>query len=469
MSEFLYYYHAVEQATWFYLSSLLMIGLMFKFSRFWSVRNLDLILLILLMPGLLFVHYGRLRHAEELGEMEARQAGTVAAIAEDGNVSAVSPVASPVPASSADDTVALTRGQRVQRYGYLWLFCGGLVWTARLLADPTMVRRPLLEPNLSAGGLTFIGCSLFVFLMANVISRPSHDMWATVTEAEEVPMAPRSPEEEPRVVPREGPGYALLGKLPISAQKVLAIVAHLAVVLGMVLIGYFHFDNIVMGIGGATLYLMLPYTALMTNKVTHALPAACLVWAVLAYRKPLVAGLLLGLAGGITYYPLFLLPLWLSFYWQRGLFRFSAGVVLMLIVLMFVLVSSDDKLLNFRLMFGLLPPAMVDLKGIWDQSLGGWSPYYRVPVLVAFVALASSMALWPAQKNLGTLLSCSAAVMVATQLWHGYSGGTNMAWYMPLLLLTVFRPNLEDRVALTVLGEGWLPRRLRAGPDVQPA
>jgi hypothetical protein len=34
-----------------------------------------------------------------------------------------------------------------------------------------------------------------------------------------------------------------------------------------------------------------------------------------------------------------------------------------------------------------------------------------------------------------------------------------MAWYLPLLLLTIFRPNLEDRVALSVLGEGWFPRR----------
>jgi hypothetical protein len=34
-----------------------------------------------------------------------------------------------------------------------------------------------------------------------------------------------------------------------------------------------------------------------------------------------------------------------------------------------------------------------------------------------------------------------------------------MAWYLPLLLMTVFRPNLEDRVALTVLGEGWFHRR----------
>ena len=34
-----------------------------------------------------------------------------------------------------------------------------------------------------------------------------------------------------------------------------------------------------------------------------------------------------------------------------------------------------------------------------------------------------------------------------------------MAWYLPLLLMTVFRPNLEDRIALSVLGEGWFTRR----------
>jgi hypothetical protein len=80
-------------------------------------------------------------------------------------------------------------------------------------------------------------------------------------------------------------------------------------------------------------------------------------------------------------------------------------------------------------------------------------------VLAAFVALSGTLAVWPAQKNLGTLLSCSAAVMVATQFWHGYGGGLYMAWYLPLTLLAVFRPNLEDRVALAVLGEGWGVRR----------
>ena len=34
-----------------------------------------------------------------------------------------------------------------------------------------------------------------------------------------------------------------------------------------------------------------------------------------------------------------------------------------------------------------------------------------------------------------------------------------MAWYLPLLLLTMFRPNLEDRVAVSSLGIDWFTRR----------
>ena len=107
-------------------------------------------------------------------------------------------------------------------------------------------------------------------------------------------------------------------------------------------------------------------------------------------------------------------------------------------------------------MFGIWIPRMGELEGIWGL---GWEPSYRLPILALFVAMSLTLAIWPAQKNLGTLMSCSAAVMVATQFWHGYDGGTYMAWYLPLTLLTIFRPNLEDRVALTVLGKGWLATR----------
>jgi hypothetical protein len=86
--------------------------------------------------------------------------------------------------------------------------------------------------------------------------------------------------------------------------------------------------------------------------------------------------------------------------------------------------------------------------GVWGDF---WQPDYRYPILVAHVGLCLSMILWPAQKNLGTLISYSAAVMLGTQFWHAHSGGLALAWYLPLLLLTIFRPNLEDRVALAVV------------------
>src|SRR5436190_12187344 len=59
MSEILFHYQKINPTTWVYLSSLLMIGLFFQFNRFWSVRNLDLVLLILLAPGLLMVNQAR--------------------------------------------------------------------------------------------------------------------------------------------------------------------------------------------------------------------------------------------------------------------------------------------------------------------------------------------------------------------------------------------------------------------------
>ena len=108
-------------------------------------------------------------------------------------------------------------------------------------------------------------------------------------------------------------------------------------------------------------------------------------------------------------------------------------------------------------------PGTVINRRISGQASACWaiSPTmapYRIPVMVAFVALSLSFVLWPAQKNLGTLLSCSAVVMLGTQFWHA-QGEMYMGWYLPLLLLTIFRPNLEDRIAVTTLGDGWFGKR----------
>ena len=40
---------------WLFLSLLACVTLFFKFSRFWSVRNLDLLLLFVLVPGMMLI------------------------------------------------------------------------------------------------------------------------------------------------------------------------------------------------------------------------------------------------------------------------------------------------------------------------------------------------------------------------------------------------------------------------------
>jgi len=440
MDQVLYDYE-LNATTWVYLASLLTIAVFFKFNRVFSVRNLDLIGLIAYAPGLLLIQ----RSEPEL-----------------------------------------------QQYGYLWLFTVGALFLVRILIDPLMVRRPLLEPNLLPGGMAFLGIALFVFLMVNVLIYPPNQRDLAAARQVERTLsthvdAPNDPSNEAAdAAARSKPGYFLMMWLPsvstaaimdanaqtpdevsgqakqVAAARATAILSHLAIVVGLVLIGVRHFDNVRLGISAATLYLLLPYTAQMTGHVDHAVPAALLVWAVLAYHDPLIAGILIGLASGVIYYPLFLLPLWCGFYWQKGLFRFLGGVVLAWAVLIgvsaFLLDDTAAFLESLKSMFGWTNlVASTTETGFWAFS--SQTAPYRIPVMVTFLAMSAGFAIWPAQKNLGTLISCSAAVMLATQFWHLDRGGAYMAWYLPLMLLTIFRPNLEDRVAVSALNEGWFSKR----------
>jgi hypothetical protein len=333
--------------------------------------------------------------------------------------------------------------------------------------------------------LTFIAGCLLVFLMVNVIiNRPTASDLEGPRKFDQMLSGVAEASQDKSMV-RHGPGYFFLywvpsittkavspkdpavseeaGRFMVQAAtaRTMAILSHLAVVIGMIMIGVWHYDNIRTGVAAATLYLMLPYTAQMTGRVDHVLPAALLVWAVATYRRPLVSGILLGLAAGAIYYPIFLLPLWIAFYWRRGLLRFGAGfsatLVLMVIPLIFISADAGQFIDQIKRMFGWPNFSAPIAEGFWSFHTS--TNPYRIPVLGVFVAMCGSFAIWPSQKNLGTLLSCSAFVMLGTQFWLAGNGGVYQGWYLPLLLLTVFRPNLEDRVALATLGESWFTRR----------
>jgi hypothetical protein len=428
MQEILFEYE-MHPTTWVYLSSLLVMGIFFKFHRLFSIRNLDLLGLIAFAPGLLLVFHDQ------------------------------------------------------EAWGYLWLFTVGGLFLVRLLLDPLMVRRPLLEPNLSASGLGFTGIALLVFLATNLLTADLAEKKASGVVRWETSLAWQAEDPAEKGLYRHTPGYPPFARfahlanrvvdpekaepellrrnaLAMAATRTAAILGLLAAVVGLVLVGYWHFDSARTGVAAASLYLLLPYASQMTGQVDHLIPAALLVWAVVLYRRPLLSGGLVGVAAGLIFYPVFLLPLWLSFYWRRGVVRFAVGVVGALVVMVGLLAATAGDGAAFaaglKQMAGWPIFSLAHADGFWEFH----GRAYRIPIWAAYVALCGSLALWPAQKHLGALLSCSAAVMLGTQFWQAQQGGLHMAWYLPLLVLVIFRPNLEDRLAVTAVADPWLRRTM---------
>jgi hypothetical protein len=443
-------YH-VDDPTWFYLSFLLIIAVYFKFNRFWSLRNVDLGLLLLISPGVLFV---------------TRQPGT----------------------------------------GYVWLFVATAALLIRVLSDSLFTRRPRLEQNMNVHGLTFLLAATFAFLMTKVMTEPPPQ--ATVDSVRHAskllaredtthaavpatPPAEASPGSSLIVAPvvgiskvvtaqetrRATPSLetsldaetATLLDLPglndpdLVAARTLAILAHLAVVLGLIVAGRRLFNDAPGGVAMATLYLLLPCTAVDVGKVIHVLPAALIVWALVAYRRPLVSGALMGLACSTLFFPIFLLPLWGAFYGRRGAFRFglSVAATTLIIVGSLALTSADWQSFLGQTFGGYTEWAQLQFRsavgsaGFWNEGLAE----YRLPVLVTFGVLLVVLTIWPLQRNLGHLMSQSAAIVLGTQFWYPQQGGVYVLWYLPLLLLVVFRPMLSQQLAPEIKPLAWLWRR----------
>lgn len=405
MEEILRGYH-VNSETWFYLSLLLILAVFFKFGRLLSVRNLDLALLLSLAPGLLIVK----------------------------------------------------QTEPGYPLGYCWLFAVSGLLLLRLLFDWSLTRRPRMEQNLNPAGMAFLCAAAMLFQTTKIVTE-APDAGAVQTVRKSVDLLKRHDTTEEQTVPEEvnevaGPAGRLLatpvvplmGGAEIAAARAMAFLSHLAVLFGLIAVGRWHFGDTNLGLAMGTLYLLLPVTAYDVTKVNHLLPAALIVWAVAAHRNPTVAGGLLGLACGTLFFPIFLLPLWMSFYWKRGALRFAAALVLTgAVLLVSLMMTAADTHSLTRQMIGSIDWSVLKFQA--DDGVGFWSlynPAYRIPVFATFMVMLVSLSIWPLKKNLETLLASSAAIIVATQFWYPDQGGIYVLWYLPLMLIVTFRPRLAN-------------------------
>lgn len=422
--------YEVNSATWLYHSLVLIVAVFFRFNRFWSLRNLDLCLLLAASPGLLLVE-----------------------------------------------------NPSTQGWGYSWLFAVTGLFLVRLLADPLLRRRPHLGQNLNSQGSAFLCLAAFLLLatqaVRNELQLQPEAPRTAAAEAElnqgktAVAQAEAAAAATPRAEPANGPGqgaaqveaatmpaepaaagpvapilhapFGVVFELEENSARAVAVFAHLMVVLGLYFVGRNLFGDYQLGLAMGTLYLLLPCTAYDVGEVNHVLPAALTVWALVAYRRPMIAGVLLGVACGIMFFPVFLLPLWAAYYGKRGALRFGTALLLVasaVATITALTTSSPDSFFRSTIgsihldeMFRFEP---FGVNGFWTPELN----YYRIPVVVSFFLLLAGLTIWPRRKQLEHLSAFSAAIVVATQFWYPVQGGVYLLWYLPLLLVVVFRPRL---------------------------
>ncbi len=395
--------------TWFYFSALLAVALFFKFNRLLSIRNSDVLSLFLPMPGfLLLVQNG------------------------------VSPF-----------------------WGYLWLLAASGYFLLRCLFDLTLVRRPILSPNLNFGGLVWLAGALFVSLIA-VAARPPHaedksDNEPSKRRERAAGTIERIQQLGEKVIREQAPQEVDQELLELVVERSLTVFCHLCIAVGLILIGWRHFEDLHAGMAAATFYLLLPYTYLLMPRTPlgvgrwdHAWPMALMIWMVLFFRRPTVAGTFLGLAAGTVFFPVLVFPVWLSFYYERGARRFvlsflvSAGLCLAVIgLILWINGVLPPTVLSGWKLSAWLPwwPPDAEMRGIWQGTSSHWA--YRLPIFLAYIAFVGTTAFWPAPKNLAQVLALTAAVLIGIQFWFADQGGVYILWYLPLLLLLVFRPNLS--------------------------
>jgi hypothetical protein len=406
--------YQVNEATWFYLSLLLIVAVFFRFNRLWSLRNVDLILLLSISPGLLLLNSSR------------------------------------------------------PTFGYTWLFvCTGLL-LLRLFLDPVFKRRPLLEQNLNASGLAFLCFAAFAFQVTKVATEPpTASTVATVRQADELLRRKDGSTDRSNTETVSGPATKLITattavaparlvaqnshrsvSAELIAARIIACLSHLSVIIGLIYLGKRHLGDIRLGVAMATMYLLLPSTAYQVSNVDHVMPAALVIWSLAFYYKPMIAGGLMGLACGTVFFPAFLLPLWVAFYGRQGAIRFVAALCIVASVLIgtLALTAADSQSL-IRQMIGSIDWSMLQFRN--GEGVGFWAainPVYRLPVMAVFLVGVIMLTIFPRKKSIEHLMAHSAAIVVATQLWYPQHGGIYVMWYLPLVLGVVFRPRLAHLV-----------------------
>jgi hypothetical protein len=209
----------------------------------------------------------------------------------------------------------------------------------------------------------------------------------------------------------------------------------------------------VLGIGGEDFFI-----GGMTY-ISHIAPTAMTLVAYALLPAPWLSGVALALAAGVGFYPAFMAPAWLGYYWtnasnwSRFVLGFLPTAAAIGISVLLMSRPAGGRGLVATIVFDTFghhtDPAHYGFSpfSFWGQRGGvrGWfnSPLvdhssFTTPFLLAFVAFAVG-SFWLARRRAPHHLALlAAAIAIGSSLQKIHPTGTYVAWAYPFLLLGLF-------------------------------
>jgi hypothetical protein len=257
---------------------------------------------------------------------------------------------------------------------------------------------------------------------------------------------------------------------PAMATKLTVIFFHLLGVLGLVLLGRrMAMPDVGWALG--CLYVSSPYVMGLGGEdrfiggmtyISHIAPTSITVLAFLALPRPLLSGSLLAVGAGALFYPAFLFPLWVGYYfWKRvSWLRFTIGFVATAALILAAVVLLTHHTPG-ESVFSVLYESTVGhqeahggygsstfsfwgtqpwLGALWQRTLvPGW--YLLRPSVILFALLIGASFFLARNRSVPQLAFLTAAVIIAVQIWKSHAGGTYVEWYYPFLLIGLLIPS----------------------------
>ena len=201
--------------------------------------------------------------------------------------------------------------------------------------------------------------------------------------------------------------------------------------------------------------------------VSHIVPASVMLIGFRYLDRPVAAGALLAAAAAFGFYPAFIFPTWLGYYWgdsRRAAWQYVVGFgAVSLAVGIWVLMASRpaDGL-------GLVATIVRDTLGhqtdpdvygrtpfgFWGQQTGVWRWLIQPmagesamlsPFFLLYCAFLGATAIMARNVGLVGLALLTSAVALGANIWKLHATGAYLAWYYPFLLIGALGPGILVR------------------------